>query len=173
MRRIAFGLVLGLVLLSGMNAVAAQAGKSTDIRDLMSVIQFHQAGLDRLTPQQLDALNAWLNVYLQQGHQASTVNTHLTVPVAASHVPAATFGQEQIQAQGPQQIESRIDGVLHGWTGSTVFKLENGQIWQQSGPGYQTGMRLDHPSVVIKKLAFGYLLTLPGNSETVFVRRIK
>ncbi|MDE2345726.1 MAG: hypothetical protein KGL13_04585, partial [Gammaproteobacteria bacterium] len=73
----------------------------------------------------------------------------------------------------PSRIESHIAGHFTGWTGNTVFKLENGQIWKQAATGYFTNIDLDNPEVVIKKLTFGYLLTLPGHGETVFVRRVK
>ncbi|MDR0881742.1 MAG: hypothetical protein LBP55_04270, partial [Candidatus Adiutrix sp.] len=33
-------------------------------------------------------------------------------------------------------IESQIDGTFEGWSGETVFKLTNGQIWQQSSYAY-------------------------------------
>jgi len=34
-------------------------------------------------------------------------------------------------------IESRIDGEFEGWTGETVFKLQNGQYWQQVSYAYR------------------------------------
>ena len=33
-------------------------------------------------------------------------------------------------------VESRIDGEFTGWTGSTIFRLRNGQIWQQNKYDY-------------------------------------
>jgi hypothetical protein len=170
MRRkiVCFTLLTALLSLAG--AWAAAASKPLDIRDLMSVTQFHQAGLDKLTPQELASLNAWLNGYVNEGKQASAAPA-VAAPKPA--VPDASFGSESLSSAGPQEITSRYAGVLKGWTGNTVFALENGQVWKQAGPGYETDMRLDHPEVVIKKLAFGYLLTLPGHSETVFVKRVK
>jgi hypothetical protein len=174
MRRMLFGLVAIAVFLSGVCVQAAQTSKPVDVRGLMSVTQFQQSGLDKLTPQELAAFNSWLNGYLEQAKSSATGGVSpVTAPVAATQTPAAAFGSEQLPEQGAQQIESRIDGVLTGWTGNTVFKLENGQVWEQAGPGYETNMRLDHPQVLIKKLAFGYLLTLPGHNENVFVRRVK
>src|SRR5690606_4924947 len=39
---------------------------------------------------------------------------------------------------GPAEIiESRIDGEFEGWEGETVFKLLNGQIWQQIDGRYK------------------------------------
>ena len=34
-------------------------------------------------------------------------------------------------AAGSATVESRVDGEFNGWTGETIVKLRNGQIWQQ------------------------------------------
>ena len=33
-------------------------------------------------------------------------------------------------------IETQIDGDFEGWEGETIFKMMNGQIWQQSSYDY-------------------------------------
>ena len=150
-----------------------------DVRDLMSVTEYHRTGIDKLSPAQLKALNAWLNGYVQE--RAGTP-TDTAPPAAASNVRAAVTGAAGFGADTmaprenpatPERIETRIAGRFTGWTGNTVFKLENGQVWKQAGTGYFSNIELDHPQVIIKKLGFGYLLTLPGHGATVFVRRIK
>ena len=75
-------------------------------------------------------------------------------------------------ADEPDNIHSTIQGKFTGWSGSTLFTLANGQVWQQSEPDdYSTVLM--NPEVIIKKLNFGYLLTLPGHGQTVFVIRVK
>jgi hypothetical protein len=155
------------------------APKTMDIRDLMNVTQFDKAGLNKLTPEEIKALNAWLNQYLNACTatpvKATASRNAASLPVAASST--AGFGADSMTPKEsplePARMETRIAGLFTGWTGDTVFKLENGQIWKQAATGYFTNVELDHPEVVIKKLSFGYLLTLPGHGETVFVRRIK
>lgn len=205
--------VVGLIGMLFCAAVLAGAStKPVDIRDLMTVTQFDKAGLNKLSPDEIKALNSWLNQYLQsRTAKASrpvvpTAAAHNSVkpaaippaavapavisppapaapavkvlaPQSASAASIANFGAETMKQkkipQEPSRIESRIAGTFTGWTGNTEFKLENGQIWKQAATGYFTNVKLDHPEVVIKKLTFGYLLTLPGHGETVFVRRIK
>lgn len=155
--------------------LSAHPNAPVDVRNDITVTQFNQTGLDKLSPQQLGAFNAWLNQYVCTNSAAPPA------PPPAAQQPGspaiADFGAETIPHQenpaAPERIETRINGVFTGWDGNTVFKLENGQIWQQAGTGYFTSVKLDHPQVVIKKLAFGYLLTLPGQGETVFVKRIR
>lgn len=149
-----------------------------DVRSVITVAQFDQSGLDKLSSSQIDAFNNWLNQYLgtrTAGLSASAVALPTAPQAAASAV--ARFGADSITSKenpgATQSIETRIDGKFTGWTGNTVFKLENGQVWQQSGPGYYDNVQLNNPQVIIKQLAFGYLLTLPGHGETVFVQRIK
>ncbi len=157
--------------------VGAAAPKPVDIRDLMNVTQFDQAGLSKLTPDEMNSLNAWLNQYLNSHSVTTSPPPAAGPPSAAAPAGIASFGAETMPPkelpQEPNRIESRIAGLFTGWTGDTVFKLENGQVWQQAATGYYTNVQLDHPQVVIKKLSFGYLLTLPGHGQTVFVRRIK
>jgi len=38
--------------------------------------------------------------------------------------------------QASEVIDSQIDGEFTGWSGETVFRLMNGQIWQQTSYAY-------------------------------------
>jgi len=85
-----------------------------------------------------------------------------------------TFGLEQkIAKEGPDTIESEIDGEFTGWNGHTVFHLSNGQVWKQSQPG-RLFHKATNPKVIIKKKAFGsYRLKVEGANARVYVKRIK
>jgi hypothetical protein len=187
-RRIVVGL-LAVVFLG----VAVAADKPADVRDLMSATQFHATGLDTLDPEQLAAFNAWLAAYTHSvtagtGAAAASVVVPAAPPAApALPVPAAptpapsvatnanNFGSAMLtpaKREEPKRIESTIPGHFTGWTGATVFTLANGQVWKQAESGY-VQVNLHDPQVVIKRLAFGYLLTLPGEGATVFVTRVQ
>lgn len=95
-------------------------------------------------------------------------------PVAPTPATAADFGFE-VRAfdETPDQIESRYDGNFTGWTGRTLFRLENGQVWQQAQSG-RVSYRKERPMITIKKGAFGsFRLKVEGLNRTVRVRRIK
>lgn len=177
-----------LILLGACLAFGALAAdKPMDVRDLMTANEFHSAGLDKLTSQELATLNAWLASHIQPAVSAGAASAPASSPVAAPTMPVAvptpapsaasagSFGQEMLsgdQRGEPKRIEGHILGTFTGWTGNTVFKLDNGQVWQQTDSGtYQT--RLENPAVVIKRLNFGYLLTLTGHGATVFVKRVQ
>lgn len=66
-------------------------------------------------------------------------------------------------------IESRIDGEFKGWEGETIYRLVNGQVWQQSTYKYQYKYA-SMPQVVIYQAGSGYKILVAGT--TANVRRI-
>jgi hypothetical protein len=71
------------------------------------------------------------------------------------------------------ELQSFLVGDFTGWSGDTIFRLENGQTWQQIDSSYQYG-RAERPLMTIKQAAFvSYLLQVEGYGQTVRVRRIK
>src|ERR1700739_3253307 len=88
------------VLLTG----AAAAAEFSSLEERMSQAQFHAAGLDKLTPQELKTLNEG-----SRGHE--TVTHQLVTP----------SGQPVFYKDSEREIiESRIDGKFSGWMGHTV-----------------------------------------------------
>lgn len=68
-------------------------------------------------------------------------------------------------------IESRIDGEFDGWTGTTVFKLQNGQYWQQVSYAY-TYYYAYSPSVTIVMDGNGYKMHVDGVDSSIVVQLI-
>ena len=69
-------------------------------------------------------------------------------------------------------IESEIAGDFNGWNGETIFKLTNGQIWQQAEYDYEFEYAFQ-PEVTIYKAGGGYKMKVEGMDDTIYVRRIK
>ena len=69
-------------------------------------------------------------------------------------------------------IESRIDGTFEGWDGDTIFKLQNGQIWQQSSYAY-TYHYAYSPKVIIYWSGFAYRMQVEGVSGSIQVTRLR
>lgn len=69
-------------------------------------------------------------------------------------------------------IESQIDGTFEGWSGETVFKLTNGQIWQQSSYAY-TYHYAYRPEVLIYSGSGGCKMKVDGVSDSISVKRLK
>ena len=69
-------------------------------------------------------------------------------------------------------VESYIEGNFEGWDGDTIFKLDNGQIWQQSLYAY-TYHYAYHPKVIIYQTDGGYKMKVDGVDKTIYVIRLK
>jgi FtsZ-binding cell division protein ZapB len=69
-------------------------------------------------------------------------------------------------------IETSIDGEFDGWDGDTIFKLMNGQIWQQESFAY-TYHYAYMPGVIIYKKNGGYYMRVDNVDGEIRVKRIK
>jgi len=69
-------------------------------------------------------------------------------------------------------VESRIDGEFNGWTGDTLFKLTNGQIWQQAEYNYKYVYKYS-PKVKIVNTSSGWIMTVEGVDKSIKVKRLQ
>jgi hypothetical protein len=150
----ALPLFVGLLLATS----ALYAQQSTDLQNRMSADEFKAAGLDKLSPQELQQLNGWL-----QTHAKTT-----TKMVDASGAPVF-YPKES----GRPKINAHLVGTFSGWTGKSLFKLDNGQTWQQAESGSNYCPQMSNPSVQIKPMMLGsWLMYVDGCSASVRVKRI-
>jgi hypothetical protein len=91
--------------------------------------------------------------------------------VAAARSPAQASSQAQSPST-PTLIESRIDGDFEGWEGDTIFKLQNGQIWQQSSYAYKYRYAYS-PKVLIYRSGSVYKMRVDGVDGEITVTRLK
>lgn len=73
---------------------------------------------------------------------------------------------------GADLIESQIEGEFTGWSGDTIFKLTNGQIWQQASYSYTYSYKY-RPSVMIFSTSRGHELQVDGMDQRIVVKRLK
>ncbi len=69
-------------------------------------------------------------------------------------------------------IESSISGDFNGWDGETIWKLDNGQIWQQAEYNYTYSYSY-HPGVTIYEVSAGCRMKVEDEEETILVKRLK
>jgi hypothetical protein len=67
-------------------------------------------------------------------------------------------------------IESEIDGDFDGWEGHTIFRLKNGQVWQQTSPSARYYFA-HAPKVTIYPTP--YRLKVEGMTGEISVRRVR
>ena len=72
-------------------------------------------------------------------------------------------------------IETHIDGTFTGWTGDNVWKMTNGQIWQQARYAYHYHYAY-RPQVLIyySSITGGWKMKIDGDDdEGLEVKRIR
>ena len=158
MRRI--HLSFALLLLSTSATLSAQTFSSLEER--MSQRDFESAGLQKLSAEELAFLNRWL------------VERGLSAPVTAASGSSDRIGLPPTASESGDRVQSRLLGSFRGWSGNTVFRLENGQVWQQTGGGELAGVNLESPGVTIEKGVFGaWYLRVEGYNSRAKVKRVE
>lgn len=107
---------------------------------------------------------------------APTVSSGKDSGPEPTHTGEETFGYERtVQSKDDElkEIRSRLMGEFNGWDGTTIFRLENGQVWQQARSG-RLVWQADRPTITIKRGLMGsYRLSVEGVNREVYVKRIK
>ena len=85
--------------------------------------------------------------------------------------PSSVGSGYWVPSNVPDVIESTIDGKFDGWDGDTIFKLTNGQIWQQAEYAYRYHYAY-RPEVLIYKSSRGYIMKVDGVSDEIRVKLI-
>jgi hypothetical protein len=86
--------------------------------------------------------------------------------------PPRTYEPSVPRTSCTPAVESSISGEIEGWDGETIFKLDNGQIWQQAVYDY-TYFYEYHPDITIYQTSEGCRMKVEDEDETVVVKRIK
>lgn len=161
------------VLLSLASPALAQRLVEGDLQQQMSPAEFKAAGLDKLSPAELTALNGWL-----QGK------------VAAVAADTREQVREQAREEGRQEvivknrgffdfgsnepITSTLQGEFRGFGKARKFVLANGQEWEQSDDTVLSGVRKTNPTVSISPGLLGvWYLRVDGVNTRAKVRRTK
>ncbi|MBB5015144.1 hypothetical protein [Rehaibacterium terrae] len=163
MRRIA---LLAALLLP---AAALPAQEFSSLEERMTGAEFKAAGLDKLSPEELAALNAWLRRELDAHGQRTAAQATQGLAPEVDRRGLIDSGA----SAGP--IVSRILGEFRGWDGTnTVFELENGQVWQSTDPAARLAVRLHDPVVRISPgFMNAWFLSVDGYNARVRVKRIR
>lgn len=127
------------------------------VKALMDEAEFSAAGLDSLTPEQLKALDAWLLRY------------------TAGDAEVLQGANEAVrEAQKEYEVVSRLSADFDGWSGDTLFRLENGQVWRQRLDGRFFYRGPPSPEVRISRNFFGFFkMTLVKEDRAVGVSQVQ
>jgi hypothetical protein len=73
----------------------------------------------------------------------------------------------------PTVIETQMDGDFEGWEGETIFKLANGQIWQQSEYAFTYTYSYRPDVLIYRSETGGWKMQVEGVERTIGVQRLK
>ena len=134
-----------------LSSASAQTNNSVTIDQVMTAEELKSTGVASLSPSQREELNRWLNRYtavLLVGHRSKS-------------------------GECDPAIQSHIDGDFNGWEGETIYRLRNGQIWQQSSYHYHYHYAYA-PEVTIYSSDLGCSMIVVGDhDQPISVRRLK
>ena len=119
------------------------------VQKAMTPEQYEAAGLSKLDPAERAKLDEFIKNYVAVSNEK----------VATTAVDKAV---KENKVQTPEVIQSRIVGPFNGYTGRTVFTLENGQRWAQTQYDSAYYPKIDSPPVIIVKAGFGYRMYIAG-----------
>ena len=121
------------------------------VQKAMTPEDYEAAGLQKLDAGERAKLDEFIRKYVATSNER----------VATTAVDKAV---KENKVSAPEVIQSRIVGPFTGYTGTTVFTLENGQRWAQSQRDSAYYPKVDSPPVVIVKAGFGYRMYIQGAS---------
>jgi hypothetical protein len=152
-------IVVTLAAALAMAAGSACGAGFSSLEERMSQSEFHAAGLDKLSAEEIKSLDDWL-----RAHYATTT-TYVTPSGSPVFYPKE--GERET-------IEAHINGHFSGWFGNSVFALDNGQEWKQAESGGRSCGSVESPKIKIKPMLMGsWLAYIESCSDSVRVTRVK
>lgn len=165
-----------LTLILGIAVLAFPLSSRGGFVDSLTVEQKREMGLESLTAEQRSALDAAIDRYRSTQEKAAAAAAVAEYkkkeePVAVSR--AVESYRKKEADRRVERIESRIKGKFRGWSGGTMFLLENGQVWSQVGSEVYDTRVVDSPEIEITKSPYGYYRLRLSDGAWVNVTRLK
>ena len=154
--------LLSLAALATAGAATAAENFST-LEERMTEAEFRAAGLDRLTPEELANLNAWL--------ARRNVSTR-PAPTGGSEgfKPDGLFGDSGDRGRVVSRATSNLDEIGVG----TTIALENGQSWRITDGSLSLSGGLAGRTVTVEPASLGsWLLKVEGYNRALRATRVR
>ena len=152
MKKISLPVCLFLITSALVLAAEPETSAFPGLQKAMTPEQYEAAGLSKLEPAERAKLDEFLKNYVAVSNEKVATN-------------AVDKAVKENKVSAPQVIQSRIVGPFTGYTGRTIFTLENGERWAQSQYDSAYFPKIDSPPVVIVKSGFGYRMYIAGGGN--------
>ena len=137
------------------NKISEFESKNRELSENSTILQKEK---DEIT-EKYDALNLKYSTYVTKVNNY-VENRRAILYTSPNTTPSGSY------------IETRIDGEFEGWEGETIFKMQNGTIWQQASYAYKYKYAYS-PKVLIFGKSDGTYMKVDGINDEIRVRRIK
>ena len=177
------GVVMALILAPIVQAESNGLATFSGIEQEMLLEEQRATGIDGLSEDQLEALNQWLRQRFN--HIQETVSEEVREADAAEReaeierrvaieVEAA---KQEIRDAPPatelsEPFEANVAGLFRGWSGKTVFPLDNGQVWRQRHGGRYRHTDDDQRVRFYKNFLGMWQMKVLSTGRSIPVRRI-
>jgi hypothetical protein len=137
------------------------------IEETMRPEEFKAAGLDKLSEDELQHLDAYLQGYRESAKKKATEQAQAK---ATEDIKKATEkATEEANKTARTKLDtlvSRVDGNIDGVKGHAVIRLEDGTVWKQTNADDRYRAQVtDHPNAVVVHTPFGYKMRIEGMPE--------
>tara|TARA_B100000214_G_scaffold281232_1_gene210853 strand:+ start:761 stop:1366 length:606 start_codon:yes stop_codon:yes gene_type:complete len=170
-------------------------GAFSAIEREMSAEERRATGIDSLSTYELDALNQWLIERFDQVQETVSAEVREEVreevleevrEADAAEREAEIERRVAIEVEAAKQeiadapsepavnepFEATIQGRFSGWSGKTVFPLDNGQVWRQRHGGRYRHTDEDQRVRIYKNLLGMWQMKVLSSGRSVPVRQI-
>src|SRR5205823_11508316 len=134
--------------------------------------EFKAAGLDKLSEDELQHLDAYLQGYRETAKKKATEQAKVKADEEIKKANEKAEKAEEANRNAPSArtkldtLVSRVDGNIEGIKGATQIRLEDGSVWKQANKDdrYRAPVT-DHPAAVVLHTPFGYKMRIEGMPE--------
>jgi len=154
------------LMLAALLTATPAAFAQPPIEQQMTPEQVKATGLDKLSPQELANLNAWLNNTLE-------VETTRAAKQAKEKVETENRGFLSFGKSDP--IVAKMVGEFRGFAKGYHWTLDNGQVWEQVDNASLASVHKTDPQVRITPSLIGNLwyMQIEGYNTRASVKRVK
>src|SRR6266403_1008546 len=137
------------------------------VEETMRPEEFKAAGLDKLSEDELQHLDAWLQGYRQSTQRKAAEQAQAKAEVEIKKATEkATEEATKTARTKLDSLASRVDGNIDGLKGHTQIRLEDGTVWKQVNvDDHFRATVTDHPTAVVLHTTFGYKMRIEGMPE--------
>jgi len=143
------------------------ATPAKSLEETMRPEEFKAAGLDRLSEDELQHLDAYLQGYRQSAQKKANEQAQVKAQEQIKEATAKATEEANKSARTKlDSLVSRVDGTIEGLKGRTQIRLEDGTVWKQANADdrYKAPIT-DHPAAVVIHSNFGYKMRIEGMPE--------